>query len=382
VTASSTSTRGSHRRPPISSLSIGLVAALVVVAVVLALPAPPVRPDAGPAQVQGLERLRDLWPDVAVTTIPAALPDGALYTPTHFLDATTSIGVATPTDRSATRLVIHGPDGALRTLRTLTGTLRPTIAAVAASGDSIYWIEGSEEADGRRRADVWQATIGSGEPRRIATDFSEVLFYDSAYDLQISGGRLHWAALVPESAEGTEIHSVALTGGRVRVRKLDDVYALTAWPWATTGAAAQPGNIEMLNLVSGERRTVRAGPNEILTCTPSWCRVTTLVDLGQSITVELARPDGSERRRVGGNTLMPLNPDVALVDRFEVLAGPVADPAAATQRLWLHDLATSRSVLLADTATGTIGSRGGYLWWSTGDNEVAVWHVLDLRTLS
>jgi hypothetical protein len=109
--------------------------------------------------------------------------------------------------------------------------------------------------------------------------------------------------------------------------------------------------------------------------------VTILINRGQEITVDLQRTDGSQRRRVGSQALMPLNPDVALVDRFEVLAGPSPDGSPATQRLWLHDLTTRRSALLADSVTATIGSRAGYLWWSTGDNEAAVWHVLDLRQL-
>jgi hypothetical protein len=39
-------------------------------------------------------------------------------------------------------------------------------------------------------------------------------------------------------------------------------------------------------------------------------------------------------------------------------------------------------VLLEENAAGLVNTRGGFLWWSTGDNEATVWHVLDLRSLA
>lgn len=388
MTSTSTSTKGVHRRPRAWNVSIGLVVALMVVVAALGLPLSKDRPGSGgsagsggPADSSDVERLVDVWPGASVGTLSASLPDGALYTPLFFLDAETSVGVTTTSDVSTTQLVVMDSDGALRTLRTLTGPKRPTIAATAATADHIYWIEASEDDEGRRRAEIWRTPARSGDARRLATDFSEVLFYDSAYDLQVSGERVYWTAFGAGATEGSEIHSVPVDGGRIQVRRLDDVYALTEWPWATTGAAGEPGDIELLNLDSGQRRTVKAADNEILTCTPTWCRVTILINRGQEISVDLQRTDSSERRRVGSQALMPLNPDVALVDRFEVLAGPSPDGSPATQRLWLHDLTTRRSAMLADSVMAAIGSRGGYLWWSTGDNEVTVWKVLDLRQL-
>jgi hypothetical protein len=224
--------------------------------------------------------------------------------------------------------------------------------------------------------------VGSGPPRQLASDSSDVVYLDSAYDVQVSDGYVNWAAAGTGAVQGGEIRSVAVDGGTVRIRKLDRLYTLSVWPWATSGGNGQPGDIDLLNLRTGERRTVAAGPNDLLNCTPSWCRVTTLVNRGQSLTVDVERTDGTSRRRIGDTALMPLNTDVALADRFEVLAGAVSTNAATTvQRLWLHDLTTSRSVVLADGATAALGSRGGFLWWSTGDNETLVWHVIDLRDL-
>jgi hypothetical protein len=49
-------------------------------------------------------------------------------------------------------------------------------------------------------------------------------------------------------------------------------------------------------------------------------------------------------------------------------------------RLDLYDAAHRRTVLVEPAATNA-AAKGGYLWWSTGDNETLAWHALDLRTL-
>jgi hypothetical protein len=53
----------------------------------------------------------------------------------------------------------------------------------------------------------------------------------------------------------------------------------------------------------------------------------------------------------------------------------------AISTLALYDVAHRRPVLISPAATNA-GGRGGYLWWSTGDNETLAWHGLDLRTLT
>ena len=77
---------------------------------------------------------------------------------------------------------------------------------------------------------------------------------------------------------------------------------------------------------------------------------------------------------------MPLNTDVALLDRFEILGESTSDNAGSGQRLWLHDLTTTRTVLLADSAADAIFSRNGFLWWSDRDQPTP-WRVLDLHRL-
>jgi hypothetical protein len=176
---------------------------------------------------------------------------------------------------------------------------------------------------------------------------------------------------------------VPVSGGAVTTERLEGMFALSAWPWVTSSAAARPGPVELRALGAGQRRDVPAKQDEILACSPTWCRVTTLIDGGRTLVIEAERIDGSARQRTGDTGMMPALADVALLDRFEVFASaPPANVAGIEQRLWLHDLTTQRPVLLDDYATASVSGRGGYLWWSSGDNEALTWHILDLRTLA
>jgi hypothetical protein len=325
--------------------------------------------------------LADVWPRAKVVTISSTLTDGTAFQPFLAIDATTVVGIATSPDLATSRLVVRSGDGDVRVLRALQGTQGASLAAVAKDGDQLYWLELSEGADGVRMTTLWRAGLSAGPARSLAMDGGDLLYYDSAYDLQIAGGRAFWAAAGAEG--GGEIHSVPVDGGTVTVRQLDRLYALSAWPWVTSSAGARPGDVQLLNLTTGEKRTVPAGPSEILTCTPVWCRVTTLVNQGQSIRFEVQHSDGTARQKTGTGSMTPVNTDVALLDRFEAVSATAASGAAGyTQQLWLRDLKTSKTVLVDDKVTATIGSRGVFVWWSTGDNETVTWHLLDLRQLS
>lgn len=73
-------------------------------------------------------------------------------------------------------------------------------------------------------------------------------------------------------------------------------------------------------------------------------------------------------------------PDVAVLDRFEILAepGPDADLTGAAALL-VYDVATGRTVAVAPSVDGAFAA-GGMLWWSTGADSI-MWHTLDLRTV-
>jgi hypothetical protein len=358
-----------------------LVVALAAVATALALPSPaPSAPTAQPGPA-GPVRLADVWPGATPSPLPAGLPDDFSYQPLDILDGGGSVGVATSADLFTVRLVTRTTSGTLRTIQAWSGPRAPTVAATAISGNRVYWLEIGDGPDGFRQTTVWWAGLTAGAPVLLAQSKGDVLYYDTGYDLQIADGHVYWAALSPTNRQRSEIRSVPVDGGPETVRTLDHLYALSAWPWVSTSGASLPGDIELLNLSTGEQRTVSAASNEILACTPIWCRVTTLVNQGQTLRFEVEHPDGQGRRKIGDTGLTPLNTDVALLDRFEVVSSS-AGGDGSLQRLWLHDLKDDRVVLLDDSSTATIGSRGPYLWWSTGDNETLSWHTLDLRRLT
>jgi hypothetical protein len=359
---------------------IGLASALATVAAALLMPSP--RPAAPPpsSAPAGPLRLAQVWPGVRPTVLPSTLRDSYSYQPMLVLDPTTSVGLGTSPDLSRMRLVICS-DGGERDLRDVPNDQSMTFAGLAVSGQDLFWLETGTDAAGARHTSLWRAGLGSGPARRLSVGTSDVLYYDSAYDLAVVDGVAYWAATA--NGGGGELHSAPVTGGPERVRRLDRLYALTAWPWATTSGNGQPGPVSLLNLVTGERRVVPASSAEILTCTPTWCRVTTLINGGKSLIVEIERLDGGSRRKTGDTALTPLNTDVAVLDRFEVLASAAsANASGSAQRLWLYEMATGRTILLADAASDGLGARDGYLWWPTGDNEATVWHVLDLRRLT
>ena len=56
-------------------------------------------------------------------------------------------------------------------------------------------------------------------------------------------------------------------------------------------------------------------------------------------------------------------------------AGPTGN-----SQLYVFDT-KERKLVLVSGGVATVIARGAMLWWSTGDNETAEWHALDLRTL-
>jgi hypothetical protein len=97
--------------------------------------------------------------------------------------------------------------------------------------------------------------------------------------------------------------------------------------------------------------------------------------------IDVMRPDGSDRKRIAGGEARAALPDVAILDRFEVLSEPRGDSdLTGTEALLIADLQTGRTIDVAPAVDGAF-SRGGVLWWSTGDQDHIVWHTLDLRTV-
>jgi hypothetical protein len=322
------------------------------------------------------------WPDAKPADIAAFMPDGPAYSPLYFFDTTTSVGTAPSQDGRHIRLLVRAGDGAPRELRRLPYQDSPQFGGFAVAGDTLAWAESTAGADGRGVTRMWAAEWRSGAaPRALASDTGDVAFFNSEYDMVIAADRLHWVAVAPRADPATEVRSVPLAGGPVSKRELVGAWALTGWPWVASAGTGQAGPTQLHNLESKEEITVAAPPTELVTCGNEWCRVLVLAGDGGPSRTDLIRPDGSDRRRMAGATTTAAVIDVAVLGRFEVLtrAGNEGSPTSS-QELLLYDVKQKRTVVVA-TGVGMVLCRGGFLWWSTGDNEALTWHALDLRNL-
>jgi hypothetical protein len=320
--------------------------------------------------------LAGIWPQAQRAELPGNLNDGPVYHPGIFLDARTSVGTAPSPDGSVVRLLVRNADGTVRELRRRALDAVPEFGTMAVAGDDLVWTESAQGVP----VQIWTAKATGGPARRVTADTGNAVFYGSQWDLVIADGRVHWAAAAPEGEKVTEIRSVALTGGAVQIRKEPGVWALTAWPWLTDGGGDQAGTTRLRNLATNRDTTIETSGPELTTCSAAWCRV--LVMTGDGLArIDVMRPDGSARQRIAGSTAGAAITDVAVLDRFEILseAGPDSD-LTGTEGLLIYDIATRRTVDVSPAVDGAF-SRGGVLWWATGDQDSLVWHTLDLRTV-
>ncbi|OJF12609.1 hypothetical protein [Couchioplanes caeruleus] len=350
----------------------GVALAVSLVAAGLLLAYPPGSDEPAPASRTSLAQA---WPGAARAEIPGNLPDGPVYQPLIFLDARTSAGTAPSPDGTGLRLVLRGADGTPRELRRRPLESHPEFATMAVSGTDLVWTESAGDGP----TEVWAATTSGTEVRRLTRDTGNAVFFGSQWDVVIADGRAWWAAAA-DDPEVTEIRSVPLAGGAVTVRREPGTWALTTWPWLTDGSGDQTGTTRLRSLASPEEVRVASSGTELATCGPAWCRVLVLTSEGLA-RIDAMRPDGTGRRRIADGTAGAAVPDVAVLDRFEILSE--ADPNSAltgTEGLLVHDLRDGRTVDVSAAAEAAY-ARNGVLWWSTGDQDSLVWHTLDLRTV-
>ncbi|GGU24046.1 hypothetical protein [Lentzea flava] len=315
---------------------VALVVAALAAAALVVAPGPvraPGRPAVAPA-------VTDAWPGARISTVPGNLPGGAVFAP---LSPDLRAG------ESGGRLVVDG------------SVVREGPAQYALAATSLVWLE--------RGTGLFRMADSVAE--LITADIGNVVVLESQYDVVVHDDHVSWAAAGPEGS--TEIRTVALTGGAVETVVLQGKLALTEWPYATSAEIEQGGPSTLVDVRTAARTVVHGQSFELIDCTPSWCRVQVLRQ-GGSARLDLMRPDGTERRRVGGSGLRPAVPDVLLLDRFAVL---VDDSRGA---LCLYDVDRGQ---LADLASsfGTVVARGNAVWWSTGDNTALTWHTIDVGEL-
>jgi len=354
-----------------------LVAALVAAAVLLWLPAP------APPGPPGPLTLADAWPGVSPGALPASVPDGPAYHPVYLLDPRTSVGTAPSPDGARLRLLLRTADATPRQLRSLPLDRDPQFGGVTAQGDDLVWAESQTAGAGEATTSIWSLRWREpgAVPRRLVADAGQVAFFNSEYDLQVAQGRVHWVAVAPVQESVTELRSVALGGGAVAVRAEPGAWARAAWPWLVSAVTEVTGEVQLWDPVARKRRAVPASADDLVTCGAAWCRVQVVGGDGPS-GLDLMRPDGTQRRRIAGVAETAALVDVAVLDRFEPLVrdGAGGDPTSS-QDLLLYDAQRDRAVHLA-AGVGTVASRAGYLWWSTGGPDDIRWHVLDLRALT
>lgn len=342
---------------PVRRQLVGLAAALAAGGVLLSLPGAGPDPTPGPK----VSTIAQVWPDVRPVEIPASLADGPAYSPVYFLDTTSSVGTSPSPDGTQLRLVLRVADGAVRELRRLPIADAPQYTGFARDGNQFAWAESISGEDGEGRTELWTADLASaGAARRVTADSGDVVFFNSQYDMVINSGRLWWAAVAPGEEPATEIRSVALAGGPVSVRTEQGAWSISAYPWLASAGTGASGPVQLRNPEQRKVIEIDATGSELVTCSPTWCRVLVLAADGPG-RIELMRPDGTSRQRVAGGVATAAVIDVAILDRFEVLTLADAQRTATdSQQLLLYDVRDQQTVVVAE-GSGLVLCRDGIL---------------------
>lgn len=329
------------------------------------------KPAAQSAPTSAELTLEQAFPGAKPEPVKETVADGAPFSPLFFVDTKRSLGTADAADGSV-RLLQITPSGE-RELRKLPRAQTPEFAGFATDGKSVVWLELTTTADGRAETRVWAIDSEAGAARLVTADTGDVALFDKRDDVVIHDGEVSWLAAARTPTPQTEIRTVPLAGGKVKIETREGAFSFAGWPWLSTVNLGEDGPVELRNLETDERTVVGVQANELMACSPVWCRALIIGSTQSSTVIELLKPDGSLRLRTASGSVAASIVDVALLDRYEVYS-------YADGRLALFDLEERRSITIAKNIS-QVASRGPVLWWSTGDNETLAWHVLDLRTL-
>ena len=344
---------------------LGLLAALAAAGTLLILPAPGTAAAAPKPSSAAL-----------------MLADGTAFSPLIYIDAQTALGTAPRKEGGAVRLLLRTGESVPAELRRVASELNPQWTAATVTGDDVVWAEFTVNAQGRGVTQLWRGSwrTPTAAPVLLTADTGDIEFFNSQYDLVVTGGRVYWAAAANSAVVTTEVRSVPLNGGPVAVRPVPGIWALSAWPWLISTSSGPTAPVELLNLDSGRQVRVATSATELVSCSPVWCRALVLAKDGPA-RLDLMHPDGSDRQRAAGGRASAAVQDVGLLDRFEVVSqSGGAGSVTSSQQLLLYDTKRHTLVPIAG-GVGVVQARGPILWWSTGDNDALRWHALDLRTL-
>jgi len=350
---------------------LGLVVGMASVAWALALGEPARAPQAAAVPIN----VAPTWTAPPTVDVPGVLADGATYAPRLYLTADTSVGIATGAD-GAVRVILARASGSFTELRNLSATENAQVNGFAVEDDTLVWMESTTGGGGEPTSTLWRTTWSADvSPAPVTSDTGSPSFTGFATDVVVSGGAVSWTSLPLSGSGATQVRSVPLAGGEVSVQDLGGEYRLSVPPWAVTAVSGPGHPVTLLNLATGEQIAVTTGSAEAAVCDPAWCRVT-VTGSGGLVGIDVMRPDGSQRSRVGGPEATPTIGDATLLDRYVPLAVDREDGVG----LNLVDLITGETQLVAARATNVAG-REGFVWWSTGAGSELTWHALDLTRL-
>jgi hypothetical protein len=405
---------GRRRKPvtvPVRRL-LAVAVALLAVGRVLTLPAP-----LRSAPRDGtLLSVRPGPVELGATGQSARLGDGTAYRPMIYINRDTSIGLAPTKDGGYLRVLRRTSAGQVTEVRRVSMLDHPQFDGFAVAGDDVVWAESTSPYESAVRTTLWRASWRTAaRPTWVTSDTGDVNFYGSQFDLVVHGGQVSWVAVGGGSQPATQVRSVALDGGDVSIQRLTGEYALSAWPWAVSVGGGRGLPVQLRNLSTGATVRVATAAAEVTSCGPRWCLIGVLGD-NALVRLDLAHPDGTQRRRVAGADATPTVRDATLLDQFVPLAtdrgvgltgggltndgltgdgltggglvgdgsrrgGPIGGTTAAHGvDLSLYDIKRGLTYLLA-TGVSDVHARGGMLWWSTGDGDSLTWYAVDLSTM-
>ncbi|MFF5207995.1 hypothetical protein [Streptosporangium sp. NPDC000396] len=271
--------------------------------------------------------VEEVWPQ-AVRKIPAKLPDGRRFQPQGFIDDHTLLVQTQSSFEKADAIYAYDMDSA--EVRKIADVPTPRKTVLFASdftigAGQVAWWTARKTGDGEI-ADLWAAPLSGGEARLVASHRNGK---SGALDPPaITGdGRIAFSF-----RQGDGVFTVPLGGGAVEPVAGAEKYHIMSWPWVGSGGKynhSEKANFgELLNVETGEKRTVSINPGE-------WglrCGVTMCVGRKSGGKPFSRLRDGSQERDLQDYPMMGLAADRFLTVHLPRPGGQV-----------LHDLATGKS---------------------------------------
>lgn len=326
---------------------------------------------AAPATAAGFAPARQVWPD-AVSRIPATARDGAAYRPVTALGpAEVLLSAEAPTGRAMRIEAYDTAAGTTRVLATASapaGLIRYHVQGWDVDTRDIAWYATAETSRGEPVALFWTVPRAGGTARLVHTITGDPAIQVDRIALT-GDGRLAYST----TTGGVFTLRLDGAGGPTRLPGTDGIH-LQRWPWAgdrPAGNGIDPGQRLIVNLVTGERRRVRAEAGvRAMRCGPTWCVGERRGADGLPRAV-VQRFDGTQRRELDRLRAYPAL-DGLVDDRFAVLS-VTGGRAAGAPAAVVHDLRTGATAVVGTTDDdgGTSLARGA----SSPPSRVLYWNV-------